>query len=100
MNGSHIQSGEKMVLLTEKEDALFVWRRQRFTRDGQQGVCCTIFRNESHYQSSQMIREAMGLAWRRWPGERLFTYVNPAKVNSKNGWVATIWHVTPRAAYP
>jgi hypothetical protein len=75
--------GEKMVLLTEREDALFVWRK--FIDDsGQQGVNCAIFRNESGILSSLLIREAMLHAWRRWPGERLYTYVNPRKIRSSN----------------
>ena len=75
--------GEKMVLLTDKEDALFVWRK--FINDGgQEGVNCAVFRNESPFLSSDLIREAAGHAWRRWPGERLYTYVNPRKVRSPN----------------
>jgi hypothetical protein len=26
----------------------------------------------------------MSIAWQRWPGERLYTYVNPRKVKSEN----------------
>jgi hypothetical protein len=75
--------GEKMVLLTPYCDALFVWRKFR-SMDGQQGVNCAVFRNESGILSSELIEEACGLAWRRWPGERLYTYVNDAKVRSAN----------------
>lgn len=75
--------GEKMVLLTTACDALFVWRKFR-SADGQQGVNCSIFRNESPILSSILIKEAMQLAWERWPGERLYTYVNPRKVKSTN----------------
>jgi hypothetical protein len=42
---------------------------------GQRGVNCAVFRNESSVLSSELIREACGLAWTRWPGERLYTYV-------------------------
>jgi hypothetical protein len=75
--------GEKMVLLTTACDALFVWRKFR-SRDGQRGVNCAAFRNESDSLSSDLIREACEHAWRRWPGERLYTFVNPAKVRSTN----------------
>jgi hypothetical protein len=76
--------GEKMVLLGFMCAAVFAWQKQRYRRDGQQGVNCTIFRNESPHRSSDMIREAMSLAWERWPGERLFTLVDPRKVQSSN----------------
>lgn len=77
--------GEYMVLLTLACDALFVWRRMRWPDlAGQSGVNCTVFRNEGPVLSSQLIREACDLAWARWPGARLFTYVNPRKVASTN----------------
>lgn len=76
--------GEKMVLLTPGGDALFVWRVERFRRDGQEGVNCSVFRNEGATRSSELIRDACRLAWDRWPGARLFTFVNPAKVRSTN----------------
>ncbi len=75
--------GEKMVLITPKSDALFVWRK--FIDDsGQQGVNCAVFRNESKAQSSQLIKEAVEIARKRWPKERFYTYVNSASIRSKN----------------
>ncbi len=75
--------GEKMVLLTADCRALFVWRK--FIDDsGQRGVNCAVFRNEGDTLSSRLILEAEQLAWQRWPGERLYTYVNPHKVASSN----------------
>lgn len=75
--------GEKIVLLTPACDALFVWRKF-ISADGQQGVNCAVFRNESSTLSSELIAEAEALAWRRWPGERLYTYVNPRRIRSAN----------------
>jgi hypothetical protein len=75
--------GEKMVLMTVNCDALFVWRKF-ISRNNQQGVNCAIFRNESSIRASDLIREAMELAWKRWPGERLYTYVNAKKIRSTN----------------
>ena len=75
--------GEKMVLLTVTNDALFVWRKF-ISDDGQEGVNCSIFRNEGPVLSSELIREAEELAWGRWPEERLFTYVWDTKVESVN----------------
>lgn len=75
--------GEKMVLLTADARALFVWRKFRSADGaGQEGVNCAIFRNESGERASDLIRAAMAEAWKRWPGERLFTYVNPRKIKS------------------
>jgi hypothetical protein len=87
--------GEKLVLLTSDCDALFIWRKFR-SMDNQPGVNCSVFRNESAVQSSVLIREAMEWAWRKWPGERLYTYVktdalrtannNPGCCFKKAGW--------------
>lgn len=74
-----------MVLLTSDCAAVFVWLRSTIRRlDGQEGVCCTLFRNEGPTLSSDLIREACALAWRRWPAERLFTYVDASQVASPN----------------
>jgi hypothetical protein len=75
--------GEKMVLLSPNCDALFAWRKF-IDKSGQTGVNCAIFRNESPVQSSLLIIEAERLAWARWPGQRLYTYVNAGAVASSN----------------
>jgi len=76
--------GEKMVLVTPDALALFVWRKF-FSMDHQEGINCAIFRNEGAAggRSSDLIRAAMDLAWERWPGQRLYTYVDPRKVIHK-----------------
>lgn len=75
--------GEKLVLLTPCARALFVWRKFR-SMDCQTGVNCAVFRNEGAGISSALIQSAMQIAWVRWPGERLYTYVNPRRVKSSN----------------
>lgn len=75
--------GEKMVLITPCARALFVWRKF-ISMDQQDGVNCAIFRNEGAGLSSRLVRAAMLLAWKRWPGQRLYTYVNPSRVQSSN----------------
>ena len=75
--------GEKMVLMTADSRALFVWRKF-IDKSGQQGVNCAVFRNEGDYLSSDLILAAEELAHLRWPGERLYTYVNPRKIKSPN----------------
>lgn len=86
---------EKMVLLSNDGRALFVWRRENFRVDRETGVYCSIFRNEGAVLSSLLILEAEKLAWARWPGERLFTHVDPTAIRGSNpgccfrkaGWV-------------
>ena len=59
--------GEKLVLVTPCRLALFVWRLFR-SDDGQEGVNCAVFRNESSHLSSVLIRAADAVADARWPG--------------------------------
>lgn len=76
--------GFKMVLMTDARDALCVWRK--FIDDsGQTGINCAIFRNEGPVLSSELLGEAMAAAWQRWPGERLYTYVDADKTKSRRG---------------
>lgn len=74
--------GEKLVLLGADERALFVWRKF-IDKSGQTGVNCAVFRNESGRKASDLILEAEQIAWSRWPGQRLYTYVNARKVRSQ-----------------
>lgn len=76
--------GERIVLVTQNYDALFVWRKCKYRQDDQQGIECSLFRNESRVLSSELIKEAVWIAERKWPGERFFTYVCDTKVRSKN----------------
>lgn len=78
-----IGPGEYMALVSRDAMAIFCWRKA-LMMDGQTGVNCSVFRNEGRSQSSDLIRQAMARAWSRWPGERLFTYVNPKKIRSSN----------------
>jgi hypothetical protein len=76
--------GEKSVLVTRDYSALFVWRKFK-SMDNQAGINCSIFRNESPVLSSLLILEAEQLAWNRWPGERLYTYVDGGKTIERRG---------------
>ncbi len=80
--------GEYLVLLTQECNALFVWRKSiDDCIPKQTGVNCSVFRNESDLLSSSLIVEACDMAWEKWPGERLYTYVNAGKIKSSNpGW--------------
>jgi len=76
--------GERIVLLSKCNKAIFVWRKF-ISKDGQDGVNCSVFRNESKsLLSSELIKEAELIAKNRWPGQRFYTYVNPRKVRSSN----------------
>lgn len=63
------------------------------SRDGQIGVNCAPFRNEGAYcgevKSSRLILSAEVWAWARWPGERLYTYVDARRVRSTTRASAT-----------
>lgn len=76
--------GEKLVLLSLDGMAAFGWRK--FIDDsGQQGINCSFFRNESPVLSSVLILDAERHAARKWGGGvRLYTYVNPQAVSSRN----------------
>lgn len=76
--------GQHMVLLGRDYQALFVWRLQSYRNDGQQGVDCSVFRNEGHMLSSELIREADALADERWPGvPRHFTFVDSRQTHRR-----------------
>lgn len=75
--------GEKIILRTWEGDALFVWRKFR-DDSGQQGINCAVFRNESKFKSSDLIRQADSIADFCWPGERHYTFVNAKKIKSVN----------------
>jgi hypothetical protein len=75
--------GEKVVLRTWSGDACFAWRK--FIDDsGQDGINCCVFRNESGFLSSDLIREADRVADCLWPDRRHYTQINAAKVRSSN----------------
>lgn len=81
--------GEKIVLRTDKGDALFVWRKfkdghiDERTGEREQGVNCAVFRNESAILSSELISQADAIADFVWPSSRHYTYVGPQSVRSK-----------------
>jgi len=72
--------GHKLLLITADAGALCAWRKEDFRLDEQQGVNCAIFRRERGEIASSILTAAMGLAWEKWPGERLFTFVDPCEV--------------------
>jgi hypothetical protein len=82
--------GFKRVMMTPCARAIWVWRRfidaciDQRTGQPQRGVNCAVFRNEGAGRSSDLILAAERIAWRDWPGDRLYTYVDPSEVASAN----------------
>ena len=75
-----IGPGEKLVLLSGDGRALFGWRRFR-DASHQDGVCCTVFRNEGPESAEPLILDAELCAIRRWSDvRRFYTFIDPRKV--------------------
>ncbi|WP_156921927.1 hypothetical protein [Azorhizobium doebereinerae] len=72
--------GQKLILVSADAGALCVWRRSEHRADGQSGVNCAVYRREVGGGASSLLLAAMARAWARWPGERLFTFVDPREV--------------------
>lgn len=83
-NQSFVGWGDYLALMTPLCDALFVWKNYVVGRDGQAGVVCSVFRNESQYRSSDLILEAERWAREKWGNVRFYTYVDAAAVRSVN----------------
>lgn len=74
--------GEGLILISPIGDALFSWHKSGdgMRLDKQEGIYCSVFRNEGPLRASELIREASAVALERWPGQRLFTFVDASKV--------------------
>lgn len=81
-----LYSGKKIVIRDAFGDVLFGWvyPDELMRMDGQTGYNCAIFRNESVRRSSDIILECEAIATARWGPNRMYTYVNPAKIKSVN----------------
>lgn len=77
--------GTPIVLRTSDARAIFVWRQYiDDTIPKQEGIECSVFRNEGPHLSSELIRQADAIADFCWPGERHYTKINPEKIRSNN----------------
>jgi hypothetical protein len=83
-NQSFVGWGDYLALMTPMCDALFVWKNYGIGRDGQVGVVCSVFRNESEHLSSALVLEAEHWAREKWGSVRLYTYVDATAIKSKN----------------
>lgn len=92
--------GKYSALLTSDSCSGFIWRAARYRQDGQAGIECTMFRRVGAQppRSSCLILGAMWFARKKWPGERLFTFVDPTAIDSKNPgycFIAAGWRRLP-----
>lgn len=78
-------NGRTLVLRDAAGTCVFGWLFPKSGLHVLDGVCCTIFHNESARQSSGLILEAEAASIEKW-GEfpRWYTYVDPRKVASRN----------------
>ena len=83
-NRLFVGPGDKIVLRTDSGDAVFVWRGSEFRADDQEGIECTLFRNEGPHLSSELIRQADKIADHVWPGRRHYTFVDSKAIGSSN----------------
>lgn len=74
--------GEYIALLGINNDILFVWKK--FIDEGQIGINCSIFRNESLHKGSILILDAERYVLQKWGEERVYTYINPRRIRSSN----------------
>ncbi len=78
-------TGDKLVLMTPQADALIVFRKSGMADFVNQGVQCVAFRNEGHFRSCSLIREAVECwARSRWPGERFYACFEGKRIVATN----------------
>lgn len=83
--GQFVGPGEHIVLRTDAGDAVFVWRNYiDDTIPTQEGIECSLFRNEGPHLSSELVRQADKVADHAWPSQRHYTKVRAANVRSVN----------------
>lgn len=81
-----LYSGRKLVLRDAAGLVVFGWvfPDPSMRMDGQTGYNCAIFRNESTRRSSDIILEAEKMSFEKWGPNRLYTYIDPKKIKSRN----------------
>jgi hypothetical protein len=81
-----LYSGRKLVIRNAEGTMVFawIWPQYEMRMDNQTGYNCAIFRNESSRRSSDIILECETMAFDKWGPNRMYTYVNPAKILSAN----------------
>ena len=86
--------GTKRVYRTWEGDACFVWL-EHIDDGGQEGIYCSLFRNESAHRASELVRQADAIADHIWPNRRHYTFIDaksvrrsrtPGRCFLKAGW--------------
>lgn len=83
-----VPPGRSLVLLSENRDALWVssYPFAEYVRHAWAGAwVCSLFRNESGYLSSELIREAVAITRSVWPAPELgmVSFINTEKTRRK-----------------
>ncbi len=86
-NKQWTRPGRNLVLRTADAKAIWVSWGGKFRDDGLEAYECSVFRNESEYTSSELIKWAIFATVCEWggdiPKDGFITYVNAEKVNSE-----------------
>lgn len=87
-----VPPGRCLVLITDNASALWVtsFPFAEYVKHEWAGAwICSLFRNEGHYLSSALIREAVALTYRRYgepPSNGMVTFINRGKVRRKRDY--------------
>ena len=74
----------RLLLATTDGSALLVWR-QSLPTDKQEGICCSLFRNQSAQLSSELLIQAEAPALELWAQtQRFYVFINPKLHQSPN----------------
>ena len=90
----------KLILRDTEGKVVFAWIWPKFRLDGQRGLNCTIFRNESERISSEIILEAERMAVEKWgvglfSYRRAYTFIDPACLRTSKKRGAEFCHWPP-----
>ena len=83
-NQSRLCVGKRMILVEPTGKWVFAWSQMRYRMDGQAGINCVLFRNESTILSSEIILMAEKAWIEKYGLSRFFTYVNSSLIKSTN----------------
>jgi hypothetical protein len=87
-----VAPGTCLVLLDDLATALWVtlWQEPRYTKHDWAGAwVCSLFRNESHWRSSDLIAEAVACTrcmLGEVPASGMITFIDPRHVRKKRDW--------------
>lgn len=71
---------------TMTAEEIAAWEQQLRGQEHEEPVAVLRERHVRALNSSRLINEACEIAWRRWPDERLFTFVDPKYASANPGY--------------